>query len=252
MTGARPYMQLRITELEELFQKKGKDPGTLNRLKQELKHRQVPRAQALLARIEKAQSQGDLLAEADADPQRIPQETSNSGTGNDTLRPVGPGARDKTDAGGLMGGTPSNGQQSPAKWTATTPAQSGDSLRPTWPTVPPRATSGKDVSPVSAPPVAAGPVGLAKPAPPPPPKSTATAQPKPLPQISLEDACRILKVGVGDAWEKVEAARQKVVLRSSPWSTLKLPSTEVHVLLDDAHRANEAAIVIAARRSGRN
>lgn len=252
MTGARPYMQLRITELEELFQKKGNDPSTLNRLKQELKHRQVPRAQALLARVEKAQSQGDLLAEADAAPQRIPQETSNGGTRSDNLRPAGPGVCDKTGAGGLVHGTPSNEQQSPAKWTAATPAQSGASPLPTWPTVPPRATSGKDVSQVSAASVTAEPVGLAAPAPFPSPKSTATAQPKPLPQISLEDACRILKVGVGDAWEKIEAARQKVVLKSSPWSTHEVSSTQLQVLLDDARRANDAAIVIAARRSGRN
>lgn len=144
MTGARPYMQLRIAELEELFQKKGKDPITLSRLKQELKHRQVPRAQALLAQVEKALSQGGLPAEADVAPQRIPHETPSGGTRSDRLRPAGTGVRDNKSAQSSVAGMPASEEQSPAKWTAATPAQSATAIRPTWPTVPPRATSGKD------------------------------------------------------------------------------------------------------------
>ena len=72
-----------------------------------------------------------------------------------------------------------------------------------------------------------------------------------LPQLALEDACRILKVGMSDAWEKVEGARRKLVVRSSPLATANFSPTQVQKLVAEAQLANDAAIVIAARRSGR-
>jgi len=69
--------------------------------------------------------------------------------------------------------------------------------------------------------------------------------------LALEDACRILKVAAGDAWDKVENARRKIVLKSSPQVIGDMPSSQAQKLLDDAQLANDAAIVIAARRSGR-
>lgn len=249
MTAARPYMQLRIVELEELFQKSAGDPSTLFRLIQELKHREAPRAQALLARVQQAQSQGDLLGKINGVPAQ-PQEESEGAPANRVFpRTEDFRARGKTVADSSVNVTPTVARPA-AKWTASTPAQLGDAARPAWPSVPSRVTPQAVISSASA--VAAAPVGLTSPVPHPPPAGqSATAQPKPLPQISVEDACRILKVAAGDAWEKIETARQRVVLKSSPWSTQRLSATQVQLLLDDAKRANDAAIVIAARRIGR-
>ena len=76
---ARPLMQRRIEQLEELFRANGKDEKVLQQLEYELNFRQVPRARALLLRVQaerahgstpaasaataKAPSQGDLLAQ---------------------------------------------------------------------------------------------------------------------------------------------------------------------------------------------
>lgn len=75
-------------------------------------------------------------------------------------------------------------------------------------------------------------------------------EPQPLPQLALEDACKILKVSIGDIWEKVELARRKIVQKSSPMAIRGIPTEQAKQLLSEAALANDAAIVIAARRSG--
>jgi hypothetical protein len=85
---------------------------------------------------------------------------------------------------------------------------------------------------------------------PPAPKVTVSIEPQPLPQLALDDACKILRVSIGDVWEKVELARRKTVLKSSPIATKGMSGEQVQKLLSEAKLANDAAIVIAARRSG--
>jgi hypothetical protein len=82
-------------------------------------------------------------------------------------------------------------------------------------------------------------------------KLTAPTEPVAMPQLAIEDACRILKVAAGDVWEKVEASRRKIVLKSSPLATKGLTPAQAQKLLAEVQLANDAAIVIAARRSGR-
>jgi len=53
MATTRPLIQLGIGDLEDIFEKQSKNLATLGRLKHELSHRQVPRALALLERIQK-------------------------------------------------------------------------------------------------------------------------------------------------------------------------------------------------------
>lgn len=76
---ARPLMQRRIEQLEELFRTTGKDEKALQQLEHELGFRQAPRARALLLRVQavlaqksaqvaptaatNAPTQGDLLAQ---------------------------------------------------------------------------------------------------------------------------------------------------------------------------------------------
>lgn len=74
--------------------------------------------------------------------------------------------------------------------------------------------------------------------------------PQPLPQLALDDACKILKVSIGDVWEKVELARRKIVQKSSPIFTKGMSAEQVQKLISEANLANDAAIVIASRRSG--
>ena len=56
MATTRPLMQLGIGDLEGIFEKESKSFATLDLLKQELSHRQVPRAVALLERVQKAEA----------------------------------------------------------------------------------------------------------------------------------------------------------------------------------------------------
>lgn len=83
------------------------------------------------------------------------------------------------------------------------------------------------------------------------PMKWAHATEAPIPQLALDDAYRALKVGVGESWERIESARRKIVLKSSPDATKGLPAANLQQLLSDAKLANDAALVIALRRCGR-
>ena len=85
---------------------------------------------------------------------------------------------------------------------------------------------------------------------PPAPKVTISIESQPLPQLALDDACKILKVSIGEIWDKVELARRKSVQKSSPIATKGMSAEQIQKLLSEAKLANDAAIVIAARRSG--
>ena len=85
---------------------------------------------------------------------------------------------------------------------------------------------------------------------PPAPKVIVSIESQPLPQLALDDACKILKVNIGDAWEKIELARRKTIQMSSPIATRGMSAEQIQKLLSEAKLANDAAIVIAARRSG--
>lgn len=81
-------------------------------------------------------------------------------------------------------------------------------------------------------------------------RTSSPASTQPLPQLALDDACRILKVGLGDSWEKIEVARRKIVQKSSPALTKNISDGQIEKLLSEAQLANDAATVIAARRRG--
>lgn len=222
MATTRPLMQLGIGELEDIFEKQIKNLATLGRLKHELNHRQVPRAIALLERVKKAEAMLEAV-----DSQRVPPKSPRS-----TAR--------------LKPHTPASAPVSISKSLRPEINPSEDGLR--------MATGQLDLL-----------TGFQQPPEPAKPKaphagtSDAVTAQKPqtaaeleaLPQLALEDACRILKVGLGDTWEKVEAARRKIVTKSSPLATTGLSPVQAQKLLAEAQKANDAAIVIAARRSGR-
>lgn len=224
MATNRPLLRLTISDLESVFEKQPHNTEVLARLKHELSHRQVPRAIALLERIH--QAEGILI---DPDNNHLGAKTPSSSV---------EAKRRTTDA------QPAGASSS--KSTSASAAVRGQSRFPEQQDLltgllPP------EVSNLSSPVAASAPAPESAPV----KKTTVVAQPQALPQLALEDACRILKVAAYDSWEKVEAARRKIVMKSSPLTVKGLPETQAQKLLEEAQMANDAAIVIAARRSGR-
>jgi DnaJ-domain-containing protein 1 len=165
-----------IGDLEALFAKSKSDAKVLRQLEQELQHRTVPRAVAMLQKVRKALKQATTEAHSPVIDQGVAR------------APVRP-------------------------WAVPLPPV------------------------VSQPPVV--------------PQPTVTVTQSPLPQISLEDACRILEVRPGDSWEEVEQSRRKLVLLSHPDRLVGLSAAQAEKARDAARRVNDACLVIAARRSGR-
>lgn len=221
MAATRPLMQLGISDLEGIFEKESKSFATLDLLKHELSFRQVPKAVALLERVQKAEA-----AMRDTSAHRPDAQASRA-----TLR--------------LARGKPEAAAPAPAPETPLQPVPK--SVLPTEPAQQEllagvgQSSPGPDSKePASG--MAPEATGSKKPV---------TREPEAIPQLALEDACRILKVVAGDSWEKVEAARRKIVLKSSPLVTRGVSSAQAQKLLVEAQMANDAAIVIAARRCGR-
>lgn len=222
METTRPLMYLGISDLEDIFEKQEKNFATFARLKQELSHRQVPRAIALLERVQKAEAalknmhthQLDVPTRRTAvkrtprTPEVAPAPAPEQGTlGQPVSEPVLRNAPLQQDL--LTGFGQSSSGAGP--------------LAPSGGVFPERNA----------------------------PQKPPAAGPEAIPQLALEDACRILKVTTGDVWEKVEASRRKIVLKSSPLMVRSMTFDQTQKLLADARLANDAACVIAARRSGR-
>ena len=75
---SRPLLQFGVSQLEDMFAKSKADPNVLRQLEDELQHRQVPRAVALLAEVQTAISGSMPVAPppiAPASPQK-PTESS--------------------------------------------------------------------------------------------------------------------------------------------------------------------------------
>ena len=188
MTTNRPLARLGIADLEEIFEKQGEDLTVLARLKNELSHRQVPRALALQEKIRKVELNQLKVA--------APANLSSSTT--EELRKISSVTTEQLDLLGvaLKSDKPQRKEMAPA------------------------------------------------------PKVSTPIEPQPLPQLALDDACKILKVGLADTWEKVEIARRKAIQKSNPAATRGMTAAQVEKLLSEAKLANDAALVIAARRSG--
>jgi len=222
MQTTRPLMRLGIGDLEDIFEKQIKNLATLGRLKEELSHRQVPRALALLERVQQAEA---LLEDADSQSLDLksPRVTLQRKHRTSNSAPVSAPSVQKTEIDPSLAGLQMvQGRLDLLAGFAPPPE----------PAKPQSITTGKP-APIST------------------PKPLTTAASEALPQLSLEDACRILKVGVSDGWEKIEAARRKIVLKSNPSSTTTLAPAQLQKLLTEAKLANDATIVISARRSGR-
>jgi hypothetical protein len=221
MATSRPLMQLGISDLEGLFSKGQTDLTTLSRLRHELSHRQVPKAIALLEKVTAAESKltesgpngNPVNSQAKAEPLGAVQSNHSLESGP-TRRITRPGLA-------AMPSIQPDLLSALAEVTAVTAPQ------PTIKAQPPKAEQGAKV------------------------KGDVPSEPFALPQLALSDAYRILKVGAGDQWEKIEAQRRLLVSKSNPIATQGLTAATVQKLRSDAKLANDAALVIAARRCGR-
>jgi len=222
MGTTRPLMRLGIGDLEDVFERQGKNFATLSHLKQELSHRQVPRAIALLERVQKAEA---ALRAIDA--HKIDVQAPRS-----TLR-LTPSTPETAPAQAPAQETP----QQPVPKPVLQVESAQQDLLAGFGQFSPGASSKEPLN-------GAAPETTA-------PKKPATAAHEAIPQLALEDAYRILKVAADEAWERVESARRKAVLKSSPLVICNMHADQAQKLVAEARLANDAAIVIAARRSGR-
>ena len=212
MESTRPLMRLGVADLEELFKERSQNAAGLAELDEELAQRKGTRALVLRERIRRTQK-------------RLEIEGSGASPLSEDHPPSPPPLLPKLEH--ASGG---------AKLQHVGEQQALLSA------LPPKAAASEPKVEMAATPATA--ISPAK-------KPAAAPEVQALPQLALEDACRILKVGVGDAWEKVEGARRKLVARSSPLSTAGFSPAQAQKLLAEAQMANDAALVIAARRSGR-
>jgi hypothetical protein len=70
--------------------------------------------------------------------------------------------------------------------------------------------------------------------------------------MSVEDACKLLGVTAGAAWESVEKARRQLVQLSYPERTASLAMVKRDQTMDAARRANAAYAVLSRLRTGIN
>lgn len=213
MGAPRPLFRLGIADLEELFKERSHNAVALAELDHELAQRRGTRSLALRARIQRAQKS---LEAKDTGVSTLSEEKQPT---QPTLFPrqghstENVGLQQSAQQQGLLSDSQSVAEDNKSKESVTAAARTQTNTSPK--------------------------------------KSTVLSEVQALPQLALEDAYRILKVGAGDTWERVEAERRKLVAKSSPLVTRSLSPGQTQKLLTEAQLANDAAIVIAARRSGR-
>lgn len=190
---ARPLMQHKIAQLEEMFARSKSETRVLKQLEDELQCRHVPRAVALLAQVQDALR--DVASATGAAPQ--PHES----------RPV------------VM--------QLPSQRPG--PAPSIGAPRPV--------------------------TGATSPTPSPSPGSHlgAAAKPEPqsrvAPEMTVEEACRVLRATPGAAWESIEQARRQLVQQAIPARLAAMSAVERSKVQEAARRANEAYGVLSRQRA---
>lgn len=226
MATDRPLFRLGIADLEDIFKKPSIDLTELSQLKHELSYRQVPRAYALLEQIRKAELQIVNIANAD-DPKITTTEFGEVPIFN---KPT------TEDLNTFK--IPTNIKQSQNE-------KKDNNLNVEVPVFLTNAPKQLDLlSRISQPKENFFTEDL------PTKKIVSSPEKQPLPQIALDDAYKILKIGFGESWEKIEAARRKIVQKSNPIISSSLPKNKIKELLSEAKLANDATVVIAARRSG--
>lgn len=212
--STRPLIQNGIGALEAMFGESPADAKVLRSLQDELKHRQVPRAIALLQKVEKALKSGNV-PEANAELERMSPARARL---TEILQRHRSLAADKQ----------------PALWAEN------DNDAPGVP-----ATSASAV-PAKTAPSASAPVGpervLVSPQAEKPSLETET------PNMSVSEAYQRLQATMGTNWETLEETRQRIVQQSHPENLAKVSEKKRIELVTEAKRANLAYEVIRKER----
>ncbi len=199
----RTLMQLGIGALEEMFEASETDAKVLRQLENELQHRQVPRAVALLEQVQLAMKRvaSSVLPRAQDE---LPLEPPAA----KTPAPVPP---------------PPSAPREPAVTVSAPAAQ-------TTPPKVPQPASSPGALPATAP--------------------QTRSEWGPIPAMSLEDACKLLKVTLASPWHEVELARRKLVLLSHPRRVLGMVPERREAARTEARRVNAAYAALSAARAG--
>lgn len=212
--ATRPLMQNGIGALEAMFAESPADAKVLRSLQDELKHRQVPRAIALLQKVEKA-LKSDKVPEADAELGTMSPERARL---TEILKRHRSLAADKQ----------------PALWAENDDDAPGVG-----------ATSAAAVAAKPAP-SASAPVGpghvLVSPPAEKPSLKTET------PSMSVSEAYQRLQAAPGTSWETLEETRQRIVQQSHPENLTKVSEKKRIELVTEAKKANLAYEVIRKER----
>lgn len=199
----RTLMQLGIGALEEMFATSKTDAKVLQQLENELQHRQVPRAVALLEQVQLAmkrvassalsRAQDEFPLEPPATPAMVPTQPP-------------PGRPEPTAVASAPAAQP-------------TPSSTTQQVRP------------PVVAPVAV------------------PVSSVRIERASLPAVSLDDACKLLKVTLGSAWQEVEQTRRTLVQLSHPRHVVGMTPEHQEAVLDEARLVNAAYAVLSAARA---
>ena len=233
----RPMMQFGVGRLEELFAQSKKDQLVLEQLEHELAQRQVPRALTLLGQVRSAMKVLTRSKSVDA--------AGASGAAGATGMPHAPAQPEPKRPPLTLEG----GQWAPDTRAPQTQAEL-PVMPPRQPAMPALATASTGAAaPMSVHAPLLQPIG--PPVAAPTSFSAPNSAPLPLPQMSLEDACRILRVLPTDPWEQIELSRQKLVMRSHPDKLSGSAPAQVQQAQAEVRRVNDAYSVLAGRRAGR-
>lgn len=212
--ATRPLMQNGIGALEMMFGESPGDAKVLLSLQEELKHRQVPRAIALLQKVEKALKSGSVPA-ADAELEVMSPERARL---TELLKRHRSLAADKQ----------------PALWTENNHDSPGVSATSA-------STGLAKPAPSASAPVGPEPVLVSPRAEEPPLK-------RDTPSMSVSEAYQRLQATPSTSWEILEATRQRVVQQSHPETLANMSEKKRIELVTEAKRANLAYEVIRKER----
>lgn len=213
--ATRPLIQNGIGALEAMFAESSADAKVLRSLQDELKHRQVPRAIALLQKVEKALKSGSVPA-ADAELEVMSPERARL---TEILKRHRSLATDKQ----------------PALWTENDHDAPGGpaTSAPTVPARPAPSTS----APVGPDHVFVSPPGEKS------PLKTET------PTMRVSEAYQRLQATPSTSWETLEETRQRIVQQSHPENLAKVSEKKRIELITEAKLANLAYEVIRTERT---
>lgn len=86
-------------------------------------------------------------------------------------------------------------------------------------------------------------------APRPIPQHQVLVEHEPMPVVSLDEACKLLKVTLASSWQEVELSRRKLVLLSHPQHLEGMTPERQEVARVEARRVNSAYAVLSAARA---